>query len=115
MAGRCTAPAKRALDLIAATLLALLLVTEGRPVFHVSERMRAPDRPFRLWKLRTMTVTRADSGVPGGDEVSRITPTGRLLRRTRADEIPQLWNVLKGDMSFVGPRPPAAAICRTLP
>ena len=106
MAGRRTTPAKRALDLIAATLLALLLVTEGRPVFHVSERMRAPDRPFRLWKQRTMTVTRADSGVPGGDKISRITPTGRLLRRTRLDEIPQLWNVLKGDMSFVGPRPP---------
>jgi len=111
-------PAKRALDLIAAllvvALLALpfaalllwLLVTEGRPVFHVSERMRAPDRPFRLWKLRTMTVARADNGVSGGDKSSRITPVGRLLRRTRLDEIPQLWNVLKGDMSFVGPRPP---------
>ena len=111
-------PAKRALDLIAAVLLCLLLALpfavlvvwlwakEGRPVFYVSERMRAPDRPFRLWKLRTMRVAPADSGVSGGDKVSRITPTGRFLRRTRLDEIPQLWNVLRGDMSFVGPRPP---------
>jgi lipopolysaccharide/colanic/teichoic acid biosynthesis glycosyltransferase len=111
-------PAKRALDLIAALLLCALLalpfailllwllLKEGRPIFYVAERMHAPGRPFRLWKLRTMTVARADSGVSGGDKSARITPMGRLLRRTRLDEIPQLWNVLNGDMSFVGPRPP---------
>lgn len=87
-------------------LVVVLLVLDGRPVFYVAERMRGPGRPFRLWKLRTMTVSQADSGVSGGDKSARITRTGRFLRKTRLDEIPQLWNVLKGDMSFVGPRPP---------
>lgn len=111
-------PAKRILDLTLALFLAALLavpfglllvvlwLTEGRPVFYVSERMKAPGQPFRLWKLRTMRVAAADSGVSGGDKAARITPMGRFLRRARLDEIPQLWNVIRGDMSFVGPRPP---------
>lgn len=87
-------------------LLVVLLVKEGRPVFYVAERMKAPGQPFRLWKLRTMTVARSDSGVSGGDKSARITSMGRFLRKTRLDEVPQLWNVIRGDMSFVGPRPP---------
>ncbi|MBC7738585.1 MAG: sugar transferase [Candidatus Saccharibacteria bacterium] len=109
---------KRLVDLILATALAVLIAVpfgililyllwkEGRPVFYVAERMRAPGQPFALWKLRTMTVVRAEVGVSGGNKTGRITPTGRFLRRTRLDEVPQLYNVLKGDMSFVGPRPP---------
>lgn len=113
-------PAKRLLDILCAlglmvllavpfaVLLAVLLLREGRPVFHVSERMKAPGQPFWLWKLRTMRPAPpgADSGVSGGDKAARITRMGRFLRRSRLDEVPQLWNVLRGDMSFVGPRPP---------
>jgi len=109
---------KRALDLFLALVLAVLLllpfavlllvlfVREGRPLFYVAERMKAPGQPFGLWKLRTMPVGTGRSGVSGGDKVARITPMGRFLRRARLDEIPQLWNVFRGDMSFVGPRPP---------
>ena len=120
-------PAKRVFDIGAALFLAVLLalpfgilliyllLREGRPVFYVSERMRAPGRPFMLWKLRTMRVVEADSGVSGGDKADRITPMGKWLRKVRADEIPQLWNVLKGDMSFVGPRPPLRSYVERFP
>ncbi|MDB6452680.1 sugar transferase [Falsirhodobacter sp. 20TX0035] len=84
-----------------------LLVLEGRPLFYVAERMKAPGQPFALWKLRTMRPAGpGEAGVSGGDKADRISPLGQILRKTRADEIPQLWNVLRGDMSFVGPRPP---------
>lgn len=96
-------------------LLVYLLIKEGRPVFYVAERMRTPDRSFRLWKLRTMSVAVENSGVSGGDKAARITPMGAKLRKTRADEIPQLWNVLRGDMSFVGPRPPLRAYTERFP
>lgn len=111
-------PAKRLMDIVLALLAMLLLalpfallvlwllLREGRPIFYVSERMRTPTDGFALWKLRTMAPVAVQSGVSGGDKAARITRTGRILRKTRADEIPQLWNILKGDMSFVGPRPP---------
>lgn len=111
-------PGKRILDLVLAIALALILALpfgllvlvllwrEGRPVFYVAERMRAPGQPFLLWKLRTMAVAAPEQGVSGGNKTSRITATGRFLRRSRLDEVPQLWNVIRGDMSFVGPRPP---------
>ena len=86
-------------------LLLWLLWKEGRPVFYVAERMKGVGQPFNLWKLRTMTVVERDSGVSGGDKAARITPTGAWLRARRLDEFPQLWNILKGDLSFVGPRP----------
>ena len=109
---------KRLFDLFFATLLVVilgpvllglliwLLIREGRPVFYVAERMKGVDQPFALWKLRTMTVVDEDAGVSGGDKAARITRTGAWLRGKRLDEFPQLWNILKGDLSFVGPRPP---------
>lgn len=120
-------PAKRLLDLVLALVLAaillppllalmlVLLIAEGRPVLYVSERMKTPTEGFRLVKLRTMRPDPADSGVTGGDKLARMAPIHRFLRRTRADEIPQLWNVLKGDMSFVGPRPPLRRYTEAFP
>ncbi|APG49369.1 MULTISPECIES: sugar transferase [Phaeobacter] len=87
-------------------LLAWLLLKEGRPLFYVAERMKGVDQPFALWKLRTMQVVDSDTGVSGGDKSARITRTGAWLRAKRLDEFPQLWNILRGDLSFVGPRPP---------
>ncbi|WP_422028894.1 sugar transferase [Roseovarius sp.] len=83
-----------------------VLAVDGRPVFYPSERMKTPDTPFTLWKFRTMRTDRNDSGVSGGYKTARITRTGRILRGKRLDELPQLFNILRGDMSFVGPRPP---------
>ncbi|MEO9778525.1 MAG: sugar transferase [Sedimentitalea sp.] len=109
---------KRTLDLVFALLLVVilgpiliglliwLLLKEGRPLFYVAERMKGVDQPFMLWKLRTMTVVDTDTGVSGGDKAARITATGAWLRSRRLDEFPQLWNIIRGDLSFVGPRPP---------
>lgn len=83
-----------------------LLIRQGRPVFFVSERIGANGGPFRLWKFRTMDVA-LDGGVAtGGDKAARITGPGQWMRACRLDELPQLWNILRGELSFVGPRPP---------
>lgn len=120
-------PAKRLMDVVVgsvlllmlagplALLLCLVLLCDGRPVFHISERMKTPDTGFRLWKLRTMTLAAQEAAICGGAQARRITRLGRILRRTRLDEVPQLWNVLRGDMSLVGPRPPLRAYVERFP
>ncbi|QPM91353.1 sugar transferase [Pseudooceanicola algae] len=120
-------PWKRLLDLTGAllvlallwpvilTVAAVILWRDGRPVLHISERMRAPGRAFRLIKFRTMQPSAGDRGVSGGDKAGRITRTGALLRRYRLDELPQVWNVLRGDMSLVGPRPPLRQYVEAFP
>lgn len=76
------------------------------PVFFSQERIGYLGQPFRMYKFRTMyTDAEADGPVLASEDDTRITPFGRMMRKYRLDELPQFWNVLKGDMSMVGPRP----------
>lgn len=103
------------LSLVMAVCALVLLIRQGRPIFYVSERMRSPDQPFQLYKFRTMARVDRDSGATGAHKNWRITRLGRFLRRSRIDELPQLFNILKGDMSFVGPRPPLREFVERFP
>jgi FlaA1/EpsC-like NDP-sugar epimerase/lipopolysaccharide/colanic/teichoic acid biosynthesis glycosyltransferase len=88
--------------------MAAVALTSGYPVFFRQTRVGRRGRPFVLYKLRTMDSGRKGLGVTlKGD--SRITPLGRLLRQTKIDEVPALWNVVTGDMALVGPRPEVPA------
>jgi lipopolysaccharide/colanic/teichoic acid biosynthesis glycosyltransferase len=115
----CHGRGKRVLDVIGASLLILLgapvialtaavvLASSGRPVLYQQVRLGQGMRPFIVHKFRTMRRNAEDATGPviaaPGDP--RITAAGRLLRRARLDETPQLYNVLRGEMSLVGPRP----------
>ncbi|HWO42461.1 MAG TPA: sugar transferase [Candidatus Eisenbacteria bacterium] len=88
-------------------LIALVIrATSPGPVFYGSTRIGLGGKPFTMLKFRTMVVGADRLGplITAGND-PRITPIGRILRRTKLDELPTLWNVLKGDMSIVGPRP----------
>ena len=76
----------------------------GGPAIFKQTRIGRHGKAFTMYKFRTMTVNHGGSSVSVAGE-SRITPLGAVLRRYKIDELPELWNVLKGDMSFVGPRP----------
>jgi lipopolysaccharide/colanic/teichoic acid biosynthesis glycosyltransferase len=86
----------------------LIKLTSRGPVFYVQERVGQGGRVFRMYKLRTMRDgAESDTGPvwSDGEGDARVTPVGRFLRRSHLDEVPQLMNVLKGEMSLVGPRP----------
>lgn len=95
-----------ALPLMAVTALAIL-VTSGRPVLYWQERVGRDGRVFRICKFRSMRTDAEGDGRARWAEQDddRITPVGRIIRKLRIDELPQVYNVLRGDMSFVGPRP----------
>jgi len=115
-AGGWSDVAKRVFDIVwSAVGLALLwplmvlvaaavLAESGRPVLFAQTRVGRGFRRFRLYKFRSMRNGAAGQPITAADD-GRITRVGRVLRATKLDELPQLWNVLKGDMSLVGPRP----------
>jgi sugar transferase (PEP-CTERM system associated) len=116
---RMTRWLKRTIDLGFSIVLAVLAfpamvlaalaiwLESGRPVLYCQERVGENGGTFTLCKFRSMRLDAEEAGTPlwARDGDVRVTRVGRLIRKTRLDELPQLWNVVRGDMSFVGPRP----------
>ena len=120
--------AKRAFDIFFGVVLLIptlplmawttwrILREDGRPVLYAARRIGQGGRPFVQYKFRTMVQEAGpEQGVSGGDKAHRITPLGPRLRAARLDELPQMFNVLNGTMSFVGPRPPAPQYAERFP
>ena len=119
--GRGYLLAKRAFDVIASAVLLILLMVpmlvvallvrldSPGPALFKQERLGKGGRPFTIYKYRSMGLDAEVDGPQWAEkDDSRCTRLGRTLRKTRLDELPQLWNILRGDMSFVGPRPERA-------
>jgi lipopolysaccharide/colanic/teichoic acid biosynthesis glycosyltransferase len=117
---------RRVLDVVVVVLLSVLvlpiiavvavgiLLTDGRPVFFRQSRVGEKGLRFTLYKLRTMRVVASGPEVTAASDV-RITRLGGFLRRTAIDELPQLWHVLRGQMTLVGPRPESDALAGRYP
>lgn len=87
-------------------LFPILYLTQGRPFFYSQIRTGLRGKPFRIYKLRSMSLEAEKNGARWSTKGDlRITKMGNILRKSRLDELPQLWNILKGEMSLVGPRP----------
>ena len=117
---------KRTIDFIGSLLLVVpvllvigisaifIKIEDGGPVFYLAKRSGLYGKPFNMYKLRSMKVNApdirlADGSTYNGEDDPRVTKFGRFARKTSIDELPQILNVLKGDMSFIGPRPDSAS------
>ncbi len=103
------------LALVVPLVWLLVMLDDGGPVFYRQERVGRRGQSFLIWKFRTMHLdAEADGAVWAASDDDRATRVGRFLRRTRLDELPQFLNVLRGEMSLIGPRPERPIFVRTL-
>lgn len=100
---------------LVAVLAGLVWLCDGRPVFYKSRRMHSMTQDFQMWKLRTMTTSHGPDTHFDRTVGQRVTGLGAVLRRHRLDELPQLWNLLRGDITLIGTRPPLPAHVRARP
>jgi Sugar transferases involved in lipopolysaccharide synthesis len=105
--------------LLAVPVALMVTVSSPGPILFQQMRMGWKGRPFVIFKFRTMRVDHEGAGYTSSKDEDRITSIGKFLRKTRLDEIPQLINIIKGEMSWIGPRPESLVLakwyCRDVP